>query len=228
MRKDSRRNGTRAALIPGMRPTSWSQPGREPVPSPVHHAPHARGHGVLTLDGAPAYDDDDEYLDYAEPFAYEKPTRVSSIVVLLSLVVICNGLGWIGAAFTDQAYYLSLESPPWAPVPELFAPVWTTLYTLMGIAAWLVWRSPITADRAAALGWFAGQLVLNAMWTPIFFGAHQIGAALVTIAILFGAILATVVAFWRASKLAAVLIVPYLGWVGFAVVLNGALWWLNP
>lgn len=210
-----------------MRPTSWSQPGREPVPSPVYHAPHARAHGVLGLQGA-YVDDDDEFLDYGQPLAYERPTTAASVVVLISLVVICNGLGLIGAAFTDAAFYNSLEQPPWAPLPEVFAPVWTTLYTLMGIAAWLVWRSPITSDRAAALGWFAGQLVLNAMWAPIFFGAHQVGTGLVVIAVLFGVLLATVVSFWRASKLGAILMVPYLGWIGFAAVLNGALWWLNP
>jgi tryptophan-rich sensory protein len=193
----------------------------------VLYAPHARAHGVLGLAGAQVDDDDDD-LEYGRPLAFEQPTRAASIVVLLSLIVICNGLGWIGAALTDQAYYQQLVQPPWAPLPGVFAPVWTTLYTMMGFAAWIVWRSPINRDRAAALGWFAGQLVLNVVWTPIFFGAHQIGAALVIIAVLFGCILATVVAFWRASKLAAVLMVPYLGWVGFAAVLNGALWWLNP
>jgi tryptophan-rich sensory protein len=195
----------------------------------VQHAPHARGHGVLTLDGAPVYyDEDDAYLDYGSPMAFEQPTRAASVVVLVSLVVICNGLGWIGDAFFDVRFYEALEQPPWAPLPELFSPVWTTVLTFMGIAAWLVWRSPITADRAAALGWFAGALVLNAVWAPILYGSKQLGAALVTIALLFGCVLATVVAFWRASKLGAVLAVPYLAWIGFVAALTGALWWLYP
>lgn len=200
-----------------MRPTSWSRPGNEPLPR-------------LPPLPRPVHDDEDDeaYLDYGRPLAYEQPVRSASIVVLLSLVVLCNALGLLVAAVTDLAFYAALVQPPWAPLPEVFAPVWTTLYTLMGIAAWLVWHSPINSDRAAGLGWWAGQLVLNVVWTPIFFGAHQLGAGLIVMVVLFACVLATVVSFWRASKLAAIMMVPYLGWVGFAAVLNAALWWLNP
>jgi tryptophan-rich sensory protein len=109
----------------------------------------------------------------------------------------------------------------------VFGPVWSLLYLLMGISAWQVWRK--TGFRAAAvpLGWFGVQLVLNAAWSGLFFGLQSPGAALIEIVLLWGAILATTIAFWRRSALAGWLMLPYLAWVSFAVALNLAIWNLN-
>ena len=107
----------------------------------------------------------------------------------------------------------------------MFAPVWITLYTLMGVAAWLVWRTG--PGRRRSLTWFAVQLALNAAWTPVFFGLRAIGAGLVVIVLLELAILATIAAFAPRSRLAAALLVPYAAWVGFATALNAALWIAN-
>ena len=129
--------------------------------------------------------------------------------------------GAIGALVTDPGFYQELNRPAWAPPPWLFGPVWVTLYAMMGVAGWMVWR------RGGSMVMFAVQLVLNAIWTPIFFGAHAIGAAFVVISLLDLAIFATIVGFGRRSQVAAWLLVPYAVWVGFATALNGALWLLN-
>jgi tryptophan-rich sensory protein len=132
-----------------------------------------------------------------------------------------------GAAFPPDAWFAALTKPSWQPPNYLFGPVWTTLYLMMGVAAGLAWlRGPSPAVRAALIA-FGVQLVLNALWTPVFFGAHALGAALVLIVMLWLAIAWTIVHFWRVQRLAAVLLVPYLAWVSFATGLNAALWRLN-
>jgi benzodiazapine receptor len=105
--------------------------------------------------------------------------------------------------------------------------VWLTLYTMMGVAAWLVWRTAPGESRTHALTWFGIQLVLNAAWTPVFFGLGEVGAGLVVLAAIVVAVLGTVIQFGKRSQLAAWLMVPYLAWVSFALCLNAALWWLN-
>ena len=131
----------------------------------------------------------------------------------------------IGAPFPAPEWYRELEKPGWAPPPWLFGPVWTVLYAMMGIAAWLVDRSrPMSRG---ALGLFGLQLALNALWTPIFFGLRRPFAAFVEILAMWVAILATVVAFTRARVVAGLLLVPYLAWVTFAALLNGAIWRRN-
>ena len=102
------------------------------------------------------------------------------------------------------------------------------MYVLMGVSAFLVWQRGIALRQVrVALVHFAVQLVLNALWTPIFFGLHMIGLALVEIVLLWAAIVLTTIAFWRVSRAAAYLMVPYILWVSFAVMLNGAFWFLN-
>jgi len=125
------------------------------------------------------------------------------------------------------SYYRGLRKPPLTPPPAAFGPVWTALYLLMGVAAWLVWREGLSRRSAVALALFAAQLGLNFAWSLIFFGAHRIGLALVEVAVLWLAILATVIAFWTVRPLAGALLVPYLGWVSLACYLNAGIWRLN-
>ena len=132
----------------------------------------------------------------------------------------------IGAAFPAPEYYADLRKPPWAPPAWLFGPVWTALYALIGVAAWLVHRRGGPGTRGA-LGLWGGQLVLNAAWTPIFFGLRAPGIALVEIAVLWLAIAATTVAFFARRTAAGALMLPYLAWTTFAMALNFEIWRLN-
>jgi benzodiazapine receptor len=148
-------------------------------------------------------------------------------LVLAGLLALCFGAAAIGSPFIPGAWYASLTKPAWNPPSWVFGPVWTTLYTMMAVAAWLVWQRSEGEARRLALGLFFGQLVLNAAWTPLFFGLHLLGVAFAEILLLWLAIAATIVAFHRVHRLAAWLLVPYLAWVGFAAFLNYTLWRLN-
>jgi len=127
-----------------------------------------------------------------------------------------------------EAWYPTLVKPAFTPPSWVFGPVWTALYILMGVAAFLVWQKDL-GRRAVrvALAWFLVQLVLNALWSPVFFGLHRIGWALVVIVLLWAAMVVTIRCFSRVSGAAALLLVPYLLWVSFATALNAALWRLN-
>jgi len=129
--------------------------------------------------------------------------------------------------FPPDDWYASLEKPSWNPPGWVFGPVWTALYTMMAVAAWLVWRRGGFAAQRLPLGLFMVQLAFNALWTPLFFGFHWIGTAFVEILLLGLAIAATLAAFRSVSRLAMWLLVPYLAWVSFAAVLNYTLWRLN-
>lgn len=158
------------------------------------------------------------------------PTRTREIVGLAVWLLVCFAAAAIGGAASIQAgpFYALLVRPTWAPPSSLFGPVWTALYTLMGIAVWLVWR---TADSRAVrfpIVLFLVQLVLNALWSWLFFRWHQGALAFADILLLAVAIVATLVAFWRISRLAGALLIPYLLWVIFASALNYAVWQLNP
>ncbi|HCN28169.1 MAG TPA: sensory protein TspO [Verrucomicrobiales bacterium] len=122
-------------------------------------------------------------------------------------------------------WYAELVKPAWNPPGWVFGPVWTLLYTLMAVAAWLVWRR---AGWTKPHGFYLAQLVLNAAWTPVFFGAREIGWALVVIVALWAAILSTLLSFHKVSRVSGWLLAPYLAWVSFASVLNFTLWRLNP
>ncbi len=136
--------------------------------------------------------------------------------------------GALTAAAGDSPWYDALEKPPFNPPPWLFGPVWTALYALMGIAAFLVWRAGTDRPEVKrALGLFAAQLVLNGIWTPVFFGAESIVGGAVVIVTLLVVLALTVRAFFRVSRVAAWLLVPYLLWVGFAALLNLSIWGLN-
>jgi translocator protein len=133
-------------------------------------------------------------------------------------------LGGLATANSVREWYPTIAKPAWTPPSWIFGPVWTALYAMMAVAAWLVWRR---AGWGGAQVWFAVQLALNATWSPVFFGLHRIGLALVNIVLLWLAIVGTTVAFWRVTPVAGWLFVPYLVWVSFATALNFAIWRLN-
>ena len=138
-----------------------------------------------------------------------------------------GGASALVAGVDFRTYFDALRKPPLTPPPAAFGPAWTTLYLLMAVAAWLVWRQGLDQQAALALGIFAAQLVLNALWSIIFFGRHRVGWALLEIALLWLTILATIVLFWRIRPLAGALLLPYLAWVTFAGYLNAGIWRLN-
>ena len=131
----------------------------------------------------------------------------------------------IGFRFPAPEYYARLQKPSWAPPGWLFGPVWSVLYALMGIAAWLV-AARGGSSRTALVLWSA-QLGLNATWTPVFFGLRAPGLALVNIVLLWLALVGTVSAFLSRRPLAGALLIPYLAWVSFATALNFAIWRRN-
>jgi translocator protein len=153
-------------------------------------------------------------------------TGVPAAAALIGFVLLAQAAGLLGSLVTDADFYRELARPSWAPPGWLFAPVWLTLYTLIGVSAWLVWRRRAPGRRAALIVWSV-QLALNAAWTPVFFGLRAIGAALALIVLLEAAILATIARFHRHSRLAAWLLVPYAAWVGFAIALNASIWLLQ-
>jgi translocator protein len=148
---------------------------------------------------------------------------------LIVWLLVSLATGAIGALSTRNAreFYGGLVKPTWAPPGWLFGPVWTVLYVLMGIAAWLVWRTAGWAGAASALTLYLAQLVCNASWSWVFFAWRRGALALADIVLLLGLIVATIVAFARVDRLAAVLLLPYLAWVMFATALTYALWRSN-
>jgi translocator protein len=128
------------------------------------------------------------------------------------------------AAVSAAAEYQSLRTPSWAPPSWLFGPVWTVLYVFIAVSGWLVWKQ---RGVRWEMGLFAVQLLLNAVWTPLFFAANRYGLALVDIVLLLAAIVALIVVFFRHNRVAALLLVPYLAWVGFATALNAAIVSMN-
>ena len=123
---------------------------------------------------------------------------------------------------------MELNRPTWAPPAWLFGPAWTVLYILMGIASWLVWKQAGFAAARTALTFYGAQLVLNGIWTWLFFVMRSGSVAFVEIIVLWMLILATFIAFWRKSAVAGALLIPYLMWVAFATALTFSLWQLNP
>jgi tryptophan-rich sensory protein len=146
---------------------------------------------------------------------------------LAVFLVLCFGVATLGGVATTPNipnWYTGLAKPSWTPPSWIFGPVWTALYFSMAVAAWLVWRK---GNAWGPLALFAVQLVFNAAWSWLFFGLHSPGIAFVDILLLWIAIAATTMVFWRRSLVAGLLLGPYLTWVGFAAVLNFAIWRLN-
>lgn len=149
---------------------------------------------------------------------------------LIGWLVLSFAASAVGAAASIQAqsFYGQLVQPAWAPPPWVFGPVWTVLFALMAIAAWLVWRNGGLRSQSLALSLFLVQLVPNALWSWLFFAWRDGALAFADIILLWALILATLLSFWRVRPLAGVILVPYLLWVSFAAALNHALWQLNP
>jgi tryptophan-rich sensory protein len=156
--------------------------------------------------------------------------RSRQILGLASWLGITFAAAVLGAIASAKAgaFYQELARPGWAPPAALFAPVWSLLYLLMGIAAWLIWREQGFRGARIALGSYLIQLFANALWTWLFFQWRLGAIALAEILLLWAMILATVVAFWRIRPFAAVLLLPYWAWVTFAAALTYATWKLNP
>lgn len=153
------------------------------------------------------------------------------VVALVGFVALCQVVAGLGAAATFpniEPWYEHLARPSWGPPNWLFGPVWTTLYTLMGLSAFMLWREGTSSPKVRlALALFAVQLALNAAWSWIFFYARQLGWAFVDIVALWIALVAWIVAAWRVSRAAGAVNLFYLAWVTFAASLNFAIWKMN-
>jgi translocator protein len=149
-----------------------------------------------------------------------------SLVVALVVPQLVGGLSALISGDSAR-WYEQLRTPAWSPPGWVFGPVWSLLYLSMGFASWLVYRAPGAGRRRLALALFVLQLLLNFLWSPIFFGLQRIGWALAEMVLLWAAVGATAAAFWRVRRAAGVLLLPYWAWVTFAALLNFAIWRLN-
>ncbi len=151
------------------------------------------------------------------------PSAAVSIVIALAV----GGIGGLATASSVTTWYAGLIKPPFNPPNAVFGPVWTTLYVLMALAAWRVWRAGPAGARRPGLILYAVQLALNLAWSLIFFGLRQPAIALAEVALLLAAVVATGVAFWRTDRSAGLMMIPYVAWVAFASALNFEIWRLN-
>ena len=149
---------------------------------------------------------------------------------LLPFVLVCFAAAGIGSSFTRKSvhtWYGQLNKPHWNPPKWIFGPVWSFLYLMMAISAWLVWREAGWLGAKFPLILFGIQLLLNVTWSAVFFGRRTIGAAFGEILLLWTTVIATTVAFYPFSLLAAWLLIPYVAWVAFASYLNFRIWQMN-
>jgi benzodiazapine receptor len=155
------------------------------------------------------------------------PAQVAGLVAWMAATLLAGGIGAI-TSVDAASFYARLNQPAWAPPASVFGPVWTALYVLMAVATWLVWREPASRERTRALAAFVVQLVVNALWSWLFF-AWNLGAwAFADVLLLLVLIVVAIALFRRVKPLAAALLVPYLLWVGFASALTWAVWRANP
>lgn len=147
-------------------------------------------------------------------------------ISLILFVAAVAAISLFGSLFIPGEWYAGLRKPAWNPPAWVFAPVWTTLYLMMAVAAWQVWLRA-HRQRNRALKWWGIQLLLNGAWSWLFFGLHRPGWAFAEMSVLLLAIVITIRLFRRVRRSAAVLMTPYLAWVAFAWVLNLAIWRLN-
>ena len=157
--------------------------------------------------------------------------KINNTLKLIIAIAVSESAGIIGSVFTAPSiptWYEGIVKPALNPPAWVFGPVWTTLFALMGVAAFLVWKKGLDRkDVKIALGVFLGQLILNTLWSIIFFGLHSPGGALLEMIFLWLAILATIITFAKIFKPAAWLLAPYILWVSFAGYLNYSIWILN-
>lgn len=153
-----------------------------------------------------------------------------STLGLLGWIVLCFAAAGVGSSFTMpqiETWYAELEKPSFNPPNWVFGPVWSTLYLMMAVAVWLVWKNAGWVNAPHSLGMWCFQLLLNTTWSVIFFGLENPELAAVEIVVLWISILLTIIAFWRHDQVAAFLMVPYLVWVSYAAVLNFSIAALN-
>ena len=153
--------------------------------------------------------------------------RVLGLAGFLGASATVAALGGLASAGGVDGWYQAAAKPPWTPPDAVFGPVWTILYAGMAVAAWRVWDRYGWAGARGALTTYGVQLALNCAWSPVFFGAQQVGAGLAVILCLDAAILATIIAFHRLDRAAAALLVPYLAWCLYASTLNAGILVLN-
>ena len=157
-----------------------------------------------------------------------KANNTLKLIIAIAIPLIVGGTSGFFTATGVESWYQTIARPTWNPPGWLFGPVWTTLYVMMGISLFLVWKEDTSVElKKIGIALFAVQLVLNFFWSFIFFNQHQIGWALVEIAVMWVFILLTIFAFAQVNKAAAWLLVPYISWVSFATILNYTTWQLN-
>lgn len=168
---------------------------------------------------------------FDRPARTESPTAVADRMnwsALVAFVAVPVAAGTLVGLMTDRGpWYDALDKPALNPPAAVFAPVWTVLYVLIGLAGCVAWQATSGRHRVLAIGLWAGQLVLNLAWSPLFFGLERAGLALAELIVLDVAIATTVVVFTRSSRLAAALLLPYLAWSLFATYLNAGIVALN-
>ena len=156
-----------------------------------------------------------------------RTTKLAQAGALIGWLVLTFCAAATGAFVRTDGWYADLIKPIWNPPGWVFGPVWTGLYVMMAVAAWLVWREGAWKRQRGPLTLYLIQWLLNAIWTPLFFALHQPGWAFAEILILLVAILTTLFMFWRVRRTAALLLVPYVLWTVFASVLNFTIWRMN-
>ncbi len=149
------------------------------------------------------------------------------MIALTGWLLLCFAAAGTAVFVSTDGWYAALHKPSWNPPAWIFGPAWSLLYALMAVAAWLVWREGGWKVQTRPLGWFLLQWMLNALWTPLFFGMHRPDIAFAEIVVLWLVIAATLVSFWRVRQVAGILLVPYLAWVSFAAALNFIIWRMN-
>jgi translocator protein len=158
-------------------------------------------------------------------------SKKKDVLTLAICILICQCAGFIGSFFTRPSiptWYATLDKPPFTPPNGVFSPVWITLFLLMGISLFLIWRRGLAESKVkVALGFFGSQLIFNILWSVLFFGLRSPLAGFIDIAVLWLAIALTIFYFLKVSKTAGVLLLPYIVWVSFAAVLNVYIWRLN-
>ncbi len=154
-------------------------------------------------------------------------TKAKQIAALIGWLVLTFCAAATGVFVKTGGWYAELIKPTWNPPSWVFGPVWTVLYIMMAVAAWLVWREGGWKAQRGPLTLYVVQWALNALWTPLFFGLQRPGLAFAEILVLLAAIVATVITFWRVRRPAAWLLVPYTAWATFATVLNLTIWRMN-
>jgi len=154
-------------------------------------------------------------------------SRRGLAIGFISWLGLCFTVAMLGGLFMPGEWYTQLKKPPWNPPNWIFGPVWTVLYVIMAVSAWMVWKNGRFKIQRLPLTLFLVQLFFNSLWSPIFFGLHNPLLALADILLLWSTLVGTLVVFWKVDVMAALLLVPYGAWVTFAAVLNFTIWRLN-